>query len=65
MRENEGLIEILIGTGVCLSVTLWDLFLFGIRGFFQYAVHWRGITIMWLGIGLILYGAWRNYRQWR
>ena len=37
-------------------VTLWDVISFGYRGFFEYAIGWRGICLIWIGVALIAKG---------
>ena len=38
------------------AVTIWDILMFGWRGFFEYSIGWKGILIVWCGLWLILQG---------
>jgi len=42
------------GVGIILVISTWDVLMQGARGFFEYAIGWKGIVGIWLGVALIL-----------
>lgn len=44
------------GLALISLVTVWDIVLTGLRGFFQYSIGWKGILIIWIGVMLIAKG---------
>lgn len=44
-----------IGLGVCILVSIWDILAYGFwRGFWHGGVQWKGITLWWAGLALIM-----------
>jgi hypothetical protein len=44
------------GLALISLVTMWDIMMFGWRGFLQYSIGYKGIALIWLGIALIFKG---------
>ncbi len=44
----------LIGVSMIALVSVWDILLFGIRGFYQYSIGYKGIAVIWAALVLIL-----------
>ena len=42
-----------VGLGLVGLVSVYDLLLRGIRGFFEYSIMYKGITLIWIGLILI------------
>lgn len=51
-----------LGLILIALVTLWDIFISGARGFMQYSICWKGIILIWLGIGLVV--ASKHTKRW-
>ena len=45
-----------IGLSMITVVALWDVLLKGLRGFMEYAVCWKGIAIILIGVWMIWQG---------
>ncbi len=43
-----------IGLAIIFAVTVYDIFRLGWLGFRDYGISYRGIILIWLGVGLIV-----------
>ena len=50
---NAGIWFWVLGLAIITVVSLWDVFMQGIRQLFHYAVCWKGIVLIWVGLILI------------
>jgi len=53
---------LIIGVALIMIATGWDILQYGIRGFFEYSVCWKGMAINFVG-ALLVVVSWRIERS--
>ena len=54
----------LAGLVLIALVSFWDFIVIGGRGFFEYAIAWKGILAIWVGLGLIVASKHLDKTEW-
>ena len=59
-----GLYGEVVGLSIITAISLFDIVVTGARGFFEYAIAWKGIVAIWVGLVLIIASKHLEKKEW-